>query len=161
MTQVFTLYEQIFSCGSAREGVDEGLFSNAASCGDGAAAELGEGIAVAVGDFLDQAELAQSQDDVIYFHPKTRILQHIGQRILDVEEWDAEFFGPDSMWLRQWPQFACIRARDGLPGRNCEETWLGRHSAAVNFSNETSQTGAAPLDASGMAGISVVGQIPP
>ena len=80
---------------------------------------------------------------------------------MDAEEWDAEFFGPDSMWLRQWPQFACIRARDGLPGRNCEETWLGRHSAAVNFSNETSQTGAAPLDASGMAGIAVVGQIPP
>ena len=48
---------------------------------------------------------------------------------MDVEEWDAEFFGPDSMWLRQWPPFACIRARDDLPGRDSEETWLGRNSA--------------------------------
>ena len=76
---------------------------------------------------LDLNDLARP-DDVIYL-PRPRLLQHIGQGILDVEEWDAEFFGPDSMWLRQWPQFACIRARNGLPGRDCEETWLGRHSA--------------------------------
>ncbi len=46
------------SCGCTGEGGDNGLFSDAASGGNGTAAESGEVIAVAMGDLLEQTELA-------------------------------------------------------------------------------------------------------
>ena len=60
MNEIFTFSEQNWSCGCTGEGGDNGLFSDAASGGNGAAAESCQVIAIAMGDLLDQTELAQA-----------------------------------------------------------------------------------------------------
>lgn len=60
MTEIYTFCEQTLSCGSACESGNDDLSGDAASGGNGATAKTGQIMAVAMGDFLDQAELAQT-----------------------------------------------------------------------------------------------------
>ena len=60
MTQIFTFPEQIQLRGSMGESRDDALFSDLTSGGDGRAAKAGQVVAIAVNDFLDEAELAQA-----------------------------------------------------------------------------------------------------
>ena len=57
MTSLFTNSEQILSYGESRD--DDLLGQTAGGC-DGIATEAGQVVAVSVGDFLDEAEVAQA-----------------------------------------------------------------------------------------------------
>lgn len=62
MTQFFTLREQVLSPVCIGEGRHDGVFGDTARGGNGATAEPGEAIAIAVGHFLDQSKLTQAPE---------------------------------------------------------------------------------------------------